>query len=551
MDVGGCGELPSTPCVITGGKGGRQYYFQHVSGLQNKVNFAPKLDIRNDGGYVVSAGSFVNSSYSFEAGAALGECPLAQMPEWLIHRITNASKFKQANSNTAIPTDGRRDHAVTQAKIESALPFIDCQDHDTWLMVGMALHHWAEAAPFGFDIWNSWSSSSLTNYDEAALLKRWASFNPAGNGGKPITILSVLKLAREHGWQGYRNGDGAAGPGETGGTFEWSEPQPIGGTLPAVLPMTRDMLPPAFRDFAADTAERMSVPFDIIGITLIIAASPLIGLRIGMRPKRHDNWTVYPTLWGAVVARPGVLKKSPSMKQAMSALYMLDSLEQGRCESAGFNAEVRTAKLKAMRDEINRLAKEKKYTELEELRENYDQLVEQGEPRRTIVNDTTVEKLTEIYKRNPSLLLFRDELMGWLLNLERDGREGDRPFYLECWESSGTYHVDRIARGSSAIGERFLSVLGSLQPDKLARYLNGNLAHANDGLISRFQLLVWPDVGEWKNIDREPLHEAREKVEKLFEKLWKFNPDDARADADPYDQERAVPALCAGRARVL
>jgi len=52
-----------------------------------------------------------------------------------------------------------------------------------------------------------------------------------------------------------------------------------------------------------------------------------------------------------------------------------------------------------------------------------------------ISNDTTVEKLGELLNENPrGLLLFRDELTGWLRSLERDGHEADRAFYLESSE---------------------------------------------------------------------------------------------------------------------
>jgi Bifunctional DNA primase/polymerase, N-terminal/Protein of unknown function (DUF3987)/Primase C terminal 2 (PriCT-2) len=402
VNTEGCRELPPTPRVKTGGKGGCQLYFQHVPGLRNLVKFAPGLDIRNDGGYVVGAGSLVNSPYSFEAGFALGEIPLGQMPEWLIERIKNASTFKQAKIKPAPPNGDARDHAVTQAAIESALHFIDAEDHDTWLMVGMALHHEFGGSQTGLEIWRAWSSDS-SKYNEADQQKRWASFSASGNGGPPTTILSVLKLARENGWTGYWNGDGAAGPGETGDRFEWPEPQPIGGALPEVLPMTPEMLPSAFRDFAVDTAERMAVPLDIIGLTLLITSAALIGRKVGMRPKRNDNWTVYANLWGGVIGRPSVLKKSPTMKEGLSFLYKLEKQARELCKSEGFDAEVRAARLKAAQNEINRQAKESKGAEdFERLREDYERLKAESEPRRVLVNDATTEKLSEIFKPTPA-----------------------------------------------------------------------------------------------------------------------------------------------------
>jgi Protein of unknown function (DUF3987) len=126
--------------------------------------------------------------------------------------------------------------------------------------------------------------------------------------------------------------------------------------------------------------------------------------------------------------------------------------------------------------------------------------------------------------------------MGWIVSLDREGREGDRQYYLECDEGAGAHHVDRIGRGSSVIGDRFLSILGAFNPDPLAHYLDETLSRGNDGLISRFRCLIWPDEGEYNDIDREPLRQAWEEVDQLFQKLWKFNPDDAGAETDAYDK---------------
>jgi hypothetical protein len=47
--------------------------------------------------------------------------------------------------------------------------------------------------------------------------------------------------------------------------------------------------------------------------------------------------------------------------------------------------------------------------------------------RRHIVNDPTAEKLGELLRDNPhGLLQFRDELVGWMLCLDKQGRENDR-----------------------------------------------------------------------------------------------------------------------------
>ena len=38
-----------------------------------------------------------------------------------------------------------------------------------------------------------------------------------------------------------------------------------------------------------------------------LALSAIVGRKVGIRPKRHDDWLVVPNLWGAVIGRPGYL----------------------------------------------------------------------------------------------------------------------------------------------------------------------------------------------------------------------------------------------------
>ena len=66
---------------------------------------------------------------------------------------------------------------------------------------------------------------------------------------------------------------------------------------------------------------------------------------------------------------------------------------------------------------------------------------EEPQARRFKSNDATVEKLGDILSHNPiGLLVFRDELMGLLASWEREGREGDKAFYLEGWNGTGSFH---------------------------------------------------------------------------------------------------------------
>jgi putative DNA primase/helicase len=52
-----------------------------------------------------------------------------------------------------------------------------------------------------------------------------------------------------------------------------------------------------------------------------------------------------------------------------------------------------------------------------------------------------------------------------------------------------------------------MSMLGGIQPGRLRSYLVDAIKDGpgNDGLIQRFQLLVWPDTStDWTYVDRAP-----------------------------------------------
>ena len=157
--------------------------------------------------------------------------------------------------------------------------------------------------------------------------------------------------------------------------------------------------------------------------------------------------------------------------------------------------------------------------------------------RRYKSNDATVEKLGDLLVNNPQgLLVFRDELIGLLASWEKEGREGDKSFYLEGWNGTASFNIDRIGRGSLHIKNLCLSVFGGIQPDLLERYLAGITSSLdNDGRIQRFQVMVYPDPVPWEWRDRYPVKGAREGIRDLFDRLASFDPlQDGAVHADDF-----------------
>jgi hypothetical protein len=157
-----------------------------------------------------------------------------------------------------------------------------------------------------------------------------------------------------------------------------------------------------------------------------------------------------------------------------------------------------------------------------------DEAREKPTRRRLIANDPTFEALHAILSENPvGVLLVRDELAGWLVSLDKPGREGERQFFLESWNGDRSFTVDRIGRGTIHVPALCLSVLGGIQPGRLRQYLADAVRDGpgNDGLFQRLQVMVWPDFSkDWKLVDRPEDREASEAVFRTYERLAEVSP---------------------------
>ena len=166
--------------------------------------------------------------------------------------------------------------------------------------------------------------------------------------------------------------------------------------------------------------------------------------------------------------------------------------------------------------------------------------------RRFVVNDSSVEKLGEILNENPNgLVVYRDELIGLLRSLDKEGQEGARAFYLEAWNGNGRFTYDRIARGTIDIEAAILSIIGGIQPGPLAEYQRAALqsGKGDDGLLQRFQLSVWPDVSRaWRNVDRWPDTTAKQRAWSVFQRLYALDWQSVGAACDGDDPD-GIPYL--------
>ena len=315
---------------------------------------------------------------------------------------------------------------------------------------------------------------------------------------------------------------------------DWPQPKDILPGLPSVKPFDAQMLPEVFRAYVKDQSELMQVPQDFIAVSLIVSAAAVLGNGWAIAPKALDeSWLVPPVLWGGLIGRPGV-KKTAAMNKGtaflreveanMRAAYQL-RLQQYQADRVAYEVSVSKFKGSIKKGGLVELLPP------EPIR---------PEPERLVVNDTTVQKIGVIHQSSPrGLLLVKDELVGHLESLNMIGQETARTFYLDAWNGTSRCAIDRIGRGSIVIERLAVWIIGGIQPAKIHAYVRQATSGggSDDGLIQRFQLLVWPEVSKnWKIIDRPQDKAAAETARKAIIRLRTLDPKIVGATAPTDDK---------------
>lgn len=307
----------------------------------------------------------------------------------------------------------------------------------------------------------------------------------------------------------------------------WPEFQPVKAELLPVEPLPLDIVPSPFRPWIAEVSNRMQCPPDFMAAAMLVMAGAIVGAACGIRPKKYDEWTIVPNLWGGVVGRPSMLK-TPAIGEAMKPLDRLECAAKLAydTEKKSYDAEYEAYKAgkESLQADMRKAAKGKAGQRMDDLKVNFANLKEPDVPtwRRYKTNDATIEKMAELQKDNPrGLLLFRDELIGLFATWDKDGHEADRAFYLESWNGIRPYTSDRIGRGTVFIENLCVSLFGGIQPSKLTGYLHQAMrGYSNDGLVQRLQILVYPDeLRNWEYFDAPINAGAKEQVYRVVERL--------------------------------
>lgn len=185
-------NFPALPETLSSSTGrGRHLFFRYpIRKVYTRAGkFAPGLDIRGDGGYVVAPPSM---HYSGVAYQFMNDAAIAEAPDWLLDIICQETSARATQNYTFTQTHND-DSKWSIDDVREMLSYIDPDtDYDEWIEIGMGLH--CDGYPLA--VWDEWSKRG-NKYKPGVTISHWRSFKPDAG----ISFGTVVHKAALNGWK--------------------------------------------------------------------------------------------------------------------------------------------------------------------------------------------------------------------------------------------------------------------------------------------------------------------------------------------------------------
>lgn len=173
--------------VQTGGGGAHIFFNRPEGAFVQTLPEYPGIDFKTTG-FVVGCGSLHASGALYERGKGYPQ-DVGDAPDALLDLL-------RKRTHTRAVVNGFEVDITVQDLREMLKFYSDSNDYETWIHVGMALHHSTQGGDDGYQLWRDWSSTS-EKYNEAGMPKKWHSFGKSHN---PITLGSLIHWAEQAGY---------------------------------------------------------------------------------------------------------------------------------------------------------------------------------------------------------------------------------------------------------------------------------------------------------------------------------------------------------------
>lgn len=516
------GVLPPT-IEARSPSGSRHLYFSYPDELVVKNSasvVAAGVDVRADGGMIIAPPGHRPGIGCYDWVCSPSEIDPASCPEWLLRRCVEAKKRENSVPHGCAMEIGPYEKAWVETTLRNVLAeLLSAREGGRNEALNGAAFSVGQIVGAGL-LDKGTAVARLTGAAKSIGLSEGEIF-PTIDSGLTAGIKSPRGPADARAYvnREYRR-NGVPSPD----LDDCMRPIPL-PELPEVPEFPIDLLPDDFQPWIGDAAQRSQFPPDFAAVTAMAAFGSLLGRQIGLRPKQKDDWTEHPNVWALSVGGPSS-GKSPSARVALTPIRALQATEHEhyKCDCAEYAIELETHKLRkdARRKSVQAA-----------LKENLDAKIDLGvacppsEPtRRTYwTSDANDASLSVLLAENPNgLLIERDEMSSLLASLDDERNAALRGMLLSGWSGREDYRSDRIGRGTTILPKFSVSVVGGIQPGPLDQYVRSAFSGRRaDGMLQRFQLMTYPDIGSFAYVDRWPSGEAKEAAKKVFERVAKFN----------------------------
>ena len=229
-----------------------------------------------------------------------------------------------------------------------------------------------------------------------------------------------------------------------------------------------DIFPKPIQSYILECKSKLDSNVDYMGCSLLWLISVCIGNSIEIEVKR--GWNENATVWISLVGKAGI-GKTPSINNIIFPLQKINSRE----------IKAYYKELEKFEFYDNLSAKEKK---------DYPEVTKPVK-KQFIANDITLEALIDLHQESDNAVgMFKDELAGWLKDMNRYRAGSDLEFWLSCW-SGKSVSLNRLTRKGSFIDKPFIPVLGGIQPSILNSFYTEE--NKDNGFMDRM-LLSFPDA---------------------------------------------------------
>lgn len=206
-----------------------------------------------------------------------------------------------------------------------------------------------------------------------------------------------------------------------------------------------EIFPEQLQYYIKECSEKLNMNVDYMGCSLLWLISVVVGNSFEIEVK--VGWREKAIVWFALVGKAGI-GKTPSIDKIIWPLSKLN------------NKEIKKyIEEKKKYDEFSKLSKK-------EQKETYGENYKVNEPLKTqfIVNDITLEALVQMHQQSDnSVGVFKDELAGWLKDMNKYRAGSDLEFWLSTW-SGKHVSLNRKTSDSNFVDKPFMPVLGGIQP---------------------------------------------------------------------------------------